>query len=82
MNRINKDNLEEIVKEVLDELSLDYHVLTVFELQKPPPQFRGKKVWCVKFSEDIEDLTIVLGPGYTEETAGSQARAQLRGLTR
>jgi hypothetical protein len=74
---ITSDRLREMTQEILEKLHLDYYVLSVFELQDPPEGYEGVRVWCVIFSEDIDDLVVVLDRNSTERTARDQIHQQL-----
>ncbi len=69
---MDKETLERLVKEVLEELGLDYHVFAVFQEQESP-------VWCIKFSEKVDDVSLIRHPGDDDEAIKKKIRQQLTG---
>ncbi len=69
---MDKETLERLVKEVLEELGLDYHVFDVFPERDSP-------VWCIKFSENVDDVSLTRHPGDDDEAIKKKLRQQLTG---
>ncbi len=70
--RWTKKHLERLVKEVLEELGLDYHVFDVFGERDNP-------VWCIKFCEKVDDVSLTRHLGGDDEAIKKKIRQQLTG---
>ena len=72
--RVNDDRLKQVADEVVAEMELNHPVLSASELTYTPEWAKGQKVVLIQFEDGFEDIHIVLGPGYSEESIKDQLR--------
>jgi len=67
---MDRETLERLVREILEELDLDYHVFDI------SPE-RESSAWVIEFSGEPDDVRVTRDPGEDEEAIKNKIRQQL-----